>query len=199
MALLLVTGPIYEPVEYQQVIDHLRLPTFDEDTDEASMAYIETLIAAVRADAEDFTDRKFITQTWKYYLDAWPEEDYIELPYNPVQSVSAPNYTDSDGTVTTMTLTTDYLTDLVSQRARIVLPYLVSWPTVTFHPVNPIEIQFICGYGSSSEDVPARIRQAILIQIADLYQNKETIIQGQSIQRLDLYERLLYRFKTKWV
>ena len=98
-----------------------------------------------------------------------------------------------------MTVTTDYILDLVSKRARIVLPYLGSWPTATLYPVNPIEIEFVCGYGDDPEDVPERIRQAILIQIADYYQNRQTINQGQPIQRLDIYERLLNPFRTNWV
>jgi uncharacterized phiE125 gp8 family phage protein len=191
MGTLLVTGPTIEPVTYQEIIAHLRMNPIDEEIDEALITYIENLIKAVRQDAEDFTNRKFITQTWKYYLDAFPVKDYIELPFNPVQSVSSVKYTDTDGTVTPMTVTTDYLVDTVSLKAKIVLPYLGSWPTATLHPVNPIEIEFICGYSSLAENIDRRITQAILVQVADLYGNRETLVQGQPIQRLDIYERLL--------
>ncbi len=199
MGVLLVTGPSVEPIAYQEVIDHLRIPTFDEETDEASVAYIDGLITAVREDAEDFTNRKFITQTWKYYRDGWPSKDYFELPFNPLQSVTSIKYTDTDGTQTTMTVTTEYLVDTISLKSRIVLPYLESWPTATLHPVNPIEVEFICGYGDLAEDVLPRIRQAMLIQIADLYDNRQTIVEGQPIQRLDTYERLLGPYRIFWV
>lgn len=191
MATLLVTGPAREPLTYQEVIDHLRVNPVDEELDEASITYLEGLITAIRQDAEDFTNRKLITQTWKYYLDAWPDKTSIELPFNPVQSVSSVKYTDTDGTQTPLTVTTDYLVDTVGLKAKVVLPYLGSWPNATLHPVNPIEIEFICGYGSLAEDVPRRITQGMLVQIADLYENRETIVQGQAFQRLNIYERLL--------
>jgi uncharacterized phiE125 gp8 family phage protein len=196
---ILVAGPSAEPITYGQVIDHLRITSFDEETDGGSIENIDRLIEAVRDDAQDFTGRKFITQTWYYYLDKWPTENYIELPFNPVQLISSIKYTDMDGTERTLTLTTDYLVDTVSLKNRIVLSYLGFWPTYTLHPVNPIKIEFICGYGDAAEDVPARIRQAMLIQIADLFENPQTIVQGQAFQRLDTYERLLWPHKINWV
>ncbi len=198
MAVELITAPSIEPITYQEVIKHLNMPSFDEDVDESSMAYIETLIAAVRADAEDYTNRKFITQTWKYYLDDWPDENYIEVPYNPLQSISSVTVLSSEA-ISSSFSSTSYLVDTKSLRGRIILDYGESWPITTLYPMNPIQIQFICGYGDLPEDVPERIRQAILIQIADLYQNRQTILQGQNIQRLDTYERLLNPFKTNWV
>jgi hypothetical protein len=73
-----------------------------------------------------------------------------------------------------------------------------SWPTEELYPMNPIQIEFVCGYGDLAENIPPKIIQAMLIQIADLYLNPETIIIGQTIQKLDTVERLLYRHKV-WV
>lgn len=194
----LITAPTIEPVTYGEVIDHLRINSFDEEIDEASVAYIDTLITAVREDAETFTDRKFITQTWKYYLDEWPDEDYIEVPFNPLQSITSVVVLSSDSIPSPITASS-YLADTKSLKGRLVLAYGESWPTQTLYPMNPIQIEFVCGYGDLAEDVPARIKQAILIQIADLYENRQTIIEGKQIQRLETYERLLYPFKVKWV
>jgi len=203
MALELITDAAIEPILYQNVIDHLRINPFDEEIDEASIAYIETLIRAVRNDVETFTSRSLITQTWRLYLDAFPGESYIEIPKPPLQTISSVKYIDSDGTETPMVLTTDYLVDSVSKESsrcgRIVLPYSGSWPSATLHPVNPIVIEFVCGYGLLAEDVPKRIIQAMLLEIASLYENRETIIVGKTIQRLDVYERLLWPFRVKVV
>src|SRR3972149_3116918 len=148
MSLELVTCASIESIFYQNVIDHLRINPFDEEIDEASIEYIETLIRAVRDDVETFTSRALITQTWRLYLDAFPRESYIEIPKPPLQTISSVKYTDSAGTETPMVLTTDYLVDSVSKESsrcgRIVLPYSGSWPTATLHPVNPLAIEFVC-------------------------------------------------------
>lgn len=190
MALELISAPAIEPVTFQQVLDHMRINPFDEAIDEASIAYIDTLISAVRADTEDFLNRALITQTWKFLMDAWPEVNYIELPKPPLQSVSAVVVV-TDDPIPTVT----YFTDTVSKRGKIILTAGTSWPSVTLSPMNPIQIEFICGYGSLAENIPPRIIQAILIGVADLYENRESFVQGQPIHRLDTVERLLYPFK----
>src|SRR4030042_3926234 len=89
MALELITDATVEPVNYQQVLDHVKINPYDSSIDEASIEYIETLIRAVRDYTEAFLDRALITQTWKYYLDAWPNGNYIEIPKPPLQSITS--------------------------------------------------------------------------------------------------------------
>jgi uncharacterized phiE125 gp8 family phage protein len=178
MTIQLVTGPALEPLTYAQVCDHMRIQSFDEDMDLASIEYIERLIKAVRLHFERVVlNRSLITQIWKVFFDFFPSCDYIELPFPPLQNVTHVKYTDSAGTPTTLTATTHYLEDIVSDPGRVVLPYNGSWPTATLYPVNPIEIQFVCGYGDTPEDVPEGIGQAMLITIADLYENREDLVE----------------------
>jgi uncharacterized phiE125 gp8 family phage protein len=194
MKVKLVTPPSIEPITYDQVMDHLRIITADATT----IAYINTLITAVRQDVEDLTNRKLITQTWKYYLDQWPDKDYIEVPFPPLQSVTSIIQFTADDLLADLT-EGSYLVDTDSEPGRIVLAHNYSWPTETLYPANPIEIQFVCGYGLLATDVPAKIRQAMLLQIADLFENRQTIVQGQSIQHLDTYERLLASYRIFWI
>jgi uncharacterized phiE125 gp8 family phage protein len=130
---------------------------------------LTALITAAREQVEAITQRQLITATWDIWLDEFPDKDFIRLPYGQLQSVTSVAYTDSDGTVTTMTLTTDYLVDDDSEPGRIVLPYGVSWPTFTAYPVNPIAIRFVCGYGATAASVPAGIRAAIKMIAEDMY------------------------------
>jgi uncharacterized phiE125 gp8 family phage protein len=199
MSLELIVPPVLEPIIYQQVLDHLRINPFDEEIDEASIAYIETLISAVRGDAEGFLNRALITQTWRYYLDGWPSGNQIEMPKPPLQSISSITIITDEG-ITAPTDSVYYLVDTVSNRGRIILTTASSWPTVKLCPMNPIKIQFVCGYGDTPEDVPKRIIQALLIGVADLYENRESVIVGQAtnVLKLDTVERLLYPYKV-WV
>jgi uncharacterized phiE125 gp8 family phage protein len=133
---------------------------------------LAAMITASRQQVEAITRRALIMQTWDAWLDSFPVKDHIDLPFGQLQSVTSLAYTDSTGTVTTMTVTTDYIVDDDSDPGRIVLPYGVSWPSATLHPVNPIAIRFVCGFGSNASDVPAAIRTAIKMLAEDLYNNR---------------------------
>ena len=67
-------------------------------------------------------------------------------------------------------------------------------------PVNPIVIEFVCGYGGaaatatvSAAAVPTMIKHAMRLIIGDLYNTRETEIIGQgfTISRLKTVEALL--------
>jgi uncharacterized phiE125 gp8 family phage protein len=181
MSLELMTPPSIEPVSYDQVVHHLRMDLFDETLDESSQNYINRLIAAVRRACEAFTNRAFLTQTWKQYLQGWPSKDYIELFKPPLQDVSAITYTDIDGTV--IPLSTDYYTvDTKSIKGRVVLKPYQSWPSEILYPVNPIVIEFIAGYSDLAEELPEWIAEAILLQIGDLWDNREDFKDGNFIR-----------------
>jgi len=144
---------------------------------------LEKLQSAIE-DAEDFTGRQLLTATYNGYLCYFPTKDYIELPFGNLQSVTSITYKDTDGTETTMIEGTDYLVetnvDAVrggDQVGRIVLPYGVSWPAVTLYPSNPITIEFVCGW-KAADYVPSKIKQAIMLMVADRYADRGEPIIG---------------------
>jgi len=132
---------------------------------------IESFITVARDIVEGHTGRRLITQTWNYYLDEWPCKDHIKIPYAPLVSVSSVKYTDCDGTEYTMS-TDSYIVDTKSEPGRIVLQCDGSWPSVTPYPVNPINIEYVAGYGTST-NVPKTIKQAMKLIVGDLYENRE--------------------------
>ena len=147
-------APAYYPISLATAKDHLRV-THDDDNE-----YISSLIGAATNKVESLLGRRLITQTWLYYLDAWPDGNEIILPFGQLQSVSYVYYTVYDstsGTATTQyttftegTSTTDeFSVDTVSDPGRIILRYGETWPTESpLIPYNPIEIKFVCGYGA---------------------------------------------------
>lgn len=139
----IVTPPAAMAVDIDEVKDHLRILHADED------AYIRSCIFSAQEKAETFTSRKLITQTWKVYFDVWPDDGRILLPFGQLQSVTHVKYTDVDGDQSTFS-SDDYIVDTVSDPGRIALGYGKSWPSDSLYLSNPIEIQFVCGYGSHS-------------------------------------------------
>lgn len=154
---------------------------------------LTSLITAARLRVEDWLNRALITQTWYFYYDAFPAEDYLELGMGTLQSVTAVTYTDSDGDTTTLSASTDYEADTASVPGRVVLRYGQVWPGGTaLKTVNPISVEAVVGYGATAASVPENVRRALLILIQDLYEHRGEITERQTY-RIDWLGALLNR------
>ena len=152
---------------------------------------LTALIAAARGHVEDVTGRALLTQTWDYFLDEWPTENFIKLPFGNLQSVTSVKWKDSEGAEATLAVSTDYLVETNGAGiGRIVLPFSVSWPTNTLYPSNPIAIRFICGWTAAAL-IPQRIKSAVLLLCADLYESRGEPVIGQSVIENKTTDRLL--------
>lgn len=173
-----VTAPADEPLDTVTVKLHLRVEADFNDDD----ILIEHLKKVARIRIEKLTGRKFITQTHKAYYDAFPDGNYFEIPFGKLASVTHLKYTDADGDQSTWD-SGNYIVDTVSEPGRLILADGISWPTPSggLYPSNPIEIQFVCGYGTKAEDVPEPLRQAMLMLITHLYEVREPVIVGQRV------------------
>jgi uncharacterized phiE125 gp8 family phage protein len=137
----------------------------DEDTE------LTRLITAARKICEKHLGRSMITRTYDYYLDEWPEE-CVELPMSPAISVSAIAYTDTAGTAATWTAT-EYQVSVTGFISRIKPAYGYFWPSATLREMDGIKITYTAGYGATAASVPEEYRQAILLVLGDLYENRE--------------------------
>jgi uncharacterized phiE125 gp8 family phage protein len=176
--LQLYAAPTIEPIKIEELMLHSRL-TDDDAGEEAAL--LLTLAKAAREQVEAITRRAILTQTWDYYLDGFPGSDRIKLPLGNLQSVTHVKYTDSAGTQTTMTATTEYLVETNGdQCGAIVLPYGESWPTFTEYPSNPVVIRFIAGWTTAAL-VPSSIKTAIMMIALDYYENREAQVLANAI------------------
>ncbi len=189
-ALVIVTEPSEEPITLDQAKAHLRIDIDDDD------ALILSLIKVAREYAETATRRALMTQTWNYYLEDWPDGDHIDIPKAPLQSIPSTGitYENSTGGITTWT-TGYYEVDSLSVPGRVVLGYNDSWPTATLNVSNPICIKIVAGYGTP-DDVPEMIKAAMKIDLADLYEQRESYLIGQTVNHLLVLDRLYTPFKV---
>lgn len=181
MRATLYTAPTIEPASVADVMLHLRM----DDETAVESDYLESMVRAARERVEEITGRQILTATWEYFLDDWPRGNAIKLPFGNLQNAvgTAPIVTwkDEDGTVTTLTVTTDYLVETNGAGiGRIVLPYSVSWPSGSLYPSNPITVRFVCGWTSAAL-VPHKIIAAIKMICADLYEQRGEPIVGQTV------------------
>lgn len=152
------------PVSSTEVKNHLKVEHTDDDT------LIAALIEAATFAAENYCNRSFLPETVTQYQDSFNTWDRpIYLHRNPARAITSVKYQDSDNVQQTLVSGTDYLLDSFSEPARVYS--LDNWPT-TKTIENAVEIIYTAGYDDAAS-VPGPIRAAILLIIADLYENRE--------------------------
>ena len=189
METILKTAPVAEPISLDEAKRHCRIDIDETDHDD----YLQDLITVAREQVETITWRKLVTQTWYAYLQEWPRGKYIELPFGKLQTVTAVKYTDVDGDESTWD-NTEYIVGTDYQKGRITLADGYTWPSETLYPSNPIEVEFVCGYGLAVS-VPPQIKHAIKMIISELFENRETSIIGVSFQEMEIVNNLLSNFR----
>jgi len=163
----IVTPPTTTPVSVAEAKSHMNISFSTDDT------LIGIYISTATALCEAILQRKLITQTWKMWLDYWPPK--IKVLFGDLQSVTHVKYTDSDEVQETFGSSL-YLVDTNSTPGRIILKDGESWPTDTLSEMNPIEIQFVTGYGATAAAVPDDTRAAVLLTTAHFYENRENYL-----------------------
>ncbi|MDW9899114.1 hypothetical protein GOB10_25750 [Sinorhizobium meliloti] len=153
-----VTTPPTEPVT---VADAKRQSVVLHDDDNA---LFEALIAAARDHVERYCGTPLATQTIEVKCDSFC--DMARLPLAPAQSVTSISYVDTDG-ATQALATSVYEERFDGLEAAIVTKYGQHWPAI--HPGSRIILTAVVGYA----DLPASIKHAMLLWIADAYENRE--------------------------
>ena len=189
METTLKTAPAAEPISLDEAKRHVRIDIDETDHDD----YLQDLIVVAREQVEMITWRKLVTQTWYAYLQDWPGGEYIELPFGKLQSVTAIKYTDVDGDETTWD-STEYIVGTDYQHGRVTLADGYTWPSDVLYPSNPIEIEFLCGYGLAVS-VPPQIKHAMKMIISELFENRETSIIGTIFKEVDMVNNLLSNYR----
>ncbi|MBI1239056.1 MAG: hypothetical protein GC199_06900 [Alphaproteobacteria bacterium] len=160
-ALERLAGPASEPVTLAEAKAFLRIETDAED------ALVTALIAASREALEGWTGRALITQSWRLWRDTIGPGGAIVLPRPPLIAVSEVAVVAADGTESLLA-PASYLIDGQKDPGRLVLAPLV-------HPAGRLRIDFTAGYGPAAADVPAPLRQALRLLIADGFETRTPV------------------------
>lgn len=167
-SLELSVEPASEPVTLDEFKAHARILGNDEDS------ALESIIASARQAVEVFTRRSFIRTTWVKRLDRFPSDRTIWLERPPLESVTSVQYIDEAGATQTLAAS-EYDVDTASEPGRIVLAPEKSWPSTESQRINAVTITYRAGYGTSGSDVPAAIRQAVLLLAGHWEANREQV------------------------
>lgn len=156
----LKTAPATELLTVDELRAHARL------ADNEPEAQLESVITTARLQAEAFTNRAFITQTWTLTGDQWPEDGRVHMRPAPFQSVSEVRVYDSDN-VAAVQASTKYWT-----RDETLVVDGVDDPGLD---ATGIEIDVVAGYGDAVADVPEPIVQAVRMFAAHLVEAREAV------------------------
>jgi uncharacterized phiE125 gp8 family phage protein len=141
-----------EPLQPADLIALARIVSGDEET-----TLLPGYISAARQYVEQDTGRALIEAVLDLYADALPADQPVLLPWPPLQSVQLVEWTDVDGTTTTVDPST-YIVDAASAPARL------AWVDST---TVPRTVQTFQGWhvqqrvGWTSALLPPLLRQAI--------------------------------------
>jgi hypothetical protein len=191
--LTLTTPPEAEPVTLDEAKAHSRITSDDEDD------LITDLITASRVQAENFTSRGLLPQTFAMYLDGFPGSQWFEgsplgsmlslvgvvlsregeitiprapLIQNSTLGIDFIKYVDTSGSTQTLDPSlyqVDPQTD--DDPVRIFPAFGKTWPATRFQR-NAVTIEFQVGYADAAH-VPGVIKLAIKHTVADWYENRE--------------------------
>jgi uncharacterized phiE125 gp8 family phage protein len=168
MALMLTSAPAVEPVTVNEAKAHLRVDGSAEDT------LIASLILTSRLHIETALGLALITQSWRLTLDAWPAARELALPLRPLQAVDEVRVLSAGGDPTVVAAS-QYLIDVASVPPRLIRRSALPAPD---EMAAGIEIDFTAGYGDGAGDVPAPIRQALLMLVAHWYEHRDPVEVG---------------------
>lgn len=180
-------SPAIEPVTLTELKSALRITATNEDT------LLTQLIVDARTYAEDYTGRKFITQTLVSYADnlfgrtiewfsgyrtgselsLYAGDKRAQFDWVPAQSITSIVTIDIDNAETAYASSNYYLDNFDSN----LYPYVnindsSSIIGTSLRSRDAIKITWVAGYGDAATDVPASIRRGILMMASHLYTNR---------------------------
>lgn len=170
MNLSVITRPVLEPVTLAEARLHCRVTHTSED------ALITGLITAARENVEQYLRRALVTQTLEYKIPKFSERIYLPRPQ--LQYVVSVKYLDVDAAEQTLA-STYWVAHAPTEGAGYLQRSPLSiWPATALRD-DSVRIRYVAGYpdtaspSSGSGGVPKSIKQAILLYIGDLWENRE--------------------------
>ena len=168
MTSYLLAGPAEEPVSLAEAKAFLKVDDSIED------GLIITLIGAARLHVEGVTGQALLAQSSRVVLDAWPADRVVKLPVTPFMAVTEITAYDETGAGHLVPLA-----QFLSAPDRLLLP-----PTVAGMPLlrerQGIEVDYVAGFGTEPDEVPADIRQALLVLVGYWYEHRDAVIMAGS-------------------
>lgn len=174
-----LTSPATEPVTLTEAKAQLLVDHNEDDN------LITGLISVARAKAENYCNRYFADATAALLFTAFPDDlsDPVQIPVPDVQSVDAVSYIDADNASQSLAGTT------------FDAEYQYLWPSSQWPTSDVQGVRVAVTVGAPVEIVA--VKQAILIMITDLYENRGSTVVGSINTSTEAAEMLLQPYRVE--
>ena len=151
------------------------------------------LIDVVSAQFEQHTGIVLMNTTYVLTLDGFCDRD-IDLQVYPVSAITSIVYDNELNVATTMSAS-DYYASLggMTPYVRAVNYY---WPTTYANKPGSVRITMQAGY-ASPDAVPANIKQALLVQLYDMWNNPGDQITGTIVASPGAYNAIADKYRRR--
>ena len=160
--LCMIEAPIAEPVSLDEAKRWLKVETEDENE------IILTLITSARLYIEQATQRLLLQQSWRVIFSDLDMSGAYLMPLSPVLRLLGLTLRYSDDSEAALSVANVRLTKHGDDTA-LLIPQ--SYRTMLINDAR-FELDVSLGYGPNGHDVPAPIRQALLMLVAYWYENR---------------------------
>lgn len=176
-----------EPLQLEEVKKHLEIAAGDSTHDDQLQGMIQQAREQVEHDCQVVLVNRTVTEKFNWSGD----EEYWQLYYRPISSITSVTYYDSTNTQQTFSAS-NYSLD--ADRRRVWLNSNAAWPT-TYDRWDGITVTYVAGYGANGGSVPQMFKQAMLLLIG--YYFEERTMMGNEVITggFKAYENLLARLK----
>lgn len=147
--------PTVEPVSPTEALEFCQY----YGGDVAAQVQMEGFLLAARREVERRGAWALITQTRVVKYDRFCG-GVLELPIHPVQSITALQYSDANGSTQTLSASL-YQLDKEHAPARVAPVDGAVWPFTKGGTFNTVTLTFVAGFGDEPEDVPEELKLAI--------------------------------------
>jgi uncharacterized phiE125 gp8 family phage protein len=196
---VLITPPAVLPVTLDEAKEHLRVAIYDEDGavfagDDDTL--IEAFIGGAVSHLDGWTGilgRCLVEQTWRMDFDAFCSE--LVLPLGPVIEIVTVTWRNEDGQMATIDSDEYLLKTDAGGRAHVRFRNGYTFPSGLYES-DPVSVTFKAGYPTipaveadpeadppveavpAASTVPSAIKVAILLLVAEWFNNREATIPG---------------------
>ena len=178
------------PITLAEVQSHLRLGTLDA----AEQAELTIMITAATEMAESYCNRSWRSGTKTVLFTSFPlsEANPIVIT-DEVQSITSIGYYDSAHVAATFTT---FRVVNTGGRSDIYPSFGEYWPSDSNDLPHNITVTAVVGDEAS---VPSSVKSAILLMVADLYENRENAVVGTIVSSMVSMtsKLLLHPYKTR--
>lgn len=188
---ILIAVPSALPVSLEEAKQHCRIDVGVSEDNDLVTAYISAAIGIL----EKTLSMKLVSQQWRQDFGGFA--GCMRLPFRPVDPDSVTiDYRDAGNVEQTVDSSAfRVLTDAMGSYVEIVAGQ--SWPN-TFSRPDAVSITFDVGVDVA--DVPPALKAAILMHVALLYANRESVVTGTIATMLPMgYEFLVWPYKSPGV